>query len=64
MNLYLLLSLLELDPDDNRVLPLVQYLRNKRDRVKYSWGTTEENAHALLAIVLSLTVQGLCVLNK
>jgi uncharacterized protein YfaS (alpha-2-macroglobulin family) len=47
---FLLLSLLELDPDDNRVLPLVQYLRNKRDRVKYSWGTTEENAHALLAI--------------
>ena len=46
----MLLSLLELDPDDNRVLPLVQYLRNKRDRVKYSWGTTEENAHALLAI--------------
>jgi uncharacterized protein YfaS (alpha-2-macroglobulin family) len=47
---FLLMSLLELDPDDNRVLPLVQYLQNKRDRAKYSWGTTEENAHALLAI--------------
>jgi uncharacterized protein YfaS (alpha-2-macroglobulin family) len=44
------MSLLELDPDDVRVLPLVQYLQNKRDRAKYSWGTTEENAHALLAI--------------
>ena len=47
---FLLMSLLELDPDDERVLPLVQYLQNKRDRAKYSWGTTEENAHALLAI--------------
>lgn len=47
---FLLMALLELDPDDNRVLPLVQYLQNKRDRIKYCWGTTEENAHALLAI--------------
>jgi uncharacterized protein YfaS (alpha-2-macroglobulin family) len=47
---FLLLSLLELDPDDVRVLPLVEYLQNKRDRAKYCWGTTEENAHALLAI--------------
>jgi uncharacterized protein YfaS (alpha-2-macroglobulin family) len=47
---FALISLLELDPDDNRVLPLVQYLQAKRDKVKYSWGTTEENAHALMAI--------------
>ena len=47
---FLLMALLELEADDNRVLPLVQYLQNKRDRAKYCWGTTEENAHALLAI--------------
>ena len=47
---FALMSLLELDPDDNRVLPLVQYLTAKRDRARYCWGTTEENAHALLAI--------------
>jgi uncharacterized protein YfaS (alpha-2-macroglobulin family) len=47
---FALMSLLELDPDDKRILPLVAYLQNRRDRKKYSWGTTEENAHALLAI--------------
>jgi uncharacterized protein YfaS (alpha-2-macroglobulin family) len=47
---FLLTALLELDPDDVRILPLVQYLQDRRDRAKYSWGTTEENAHALLAI--------------
>ena len=47
---FLLLALLELDPDDERVLPLVKYLQDKRDRAKYCWGTTEENAHALMAI--------------
>ena len=47
---FLLLSLLELDPDDKRVLMLVEYLQNKRDRARYCWGTTEENAHALMAI--------------
>ena len=47
---FLLLSLLELDPDDVRVLPLVKYLQDERDRAKYCWGTTEENAHALMAI--------------
>ena len=47
---FLLAALLELDPDDVRILPLVQYLQDRRDRAKYCWGTTEENAHALLAI--------------
>ena len=47
---FLLTALLDLDPDDNRVLPLVQYLQDRRDRAKHCWGTTEENAHALLAI--------------
>ena len=47
---FALMSLLELDPDDKRVPLLVQYLQDKRDRKKYCWGTTEENAHALLAI--------------
>lgn len=47
---FALMSLLELNPEDERILSLVQYLQGKRDRVKYFWGTTEENAHALMAI--------------
>jgi uncharacterized protein YfaS (alpha-2-macroglobulin family) len=47
---FLLTALLNLDPDDKRVLPLVQYLQDRRDCGKHCWGTTEENAHALLAI--------------
>ena len=45
-----LLALLEVDPDDARVLPLVEYLNGRRDRARFSWGTTGDNAHALLAI--------------
>ena len=47
---FALIALLELDKDDARVLPLVEYLNSRRVRAKYSWGTTEENAHALLAL--------------
>lgn len=47
---FALLALLELDPDDARVLPLVEYLNGARDRARFSWGTTGENAHALLAL--------------
>ena len=45
-----LLALLEIDPDDARILPLVEYLNGRRDRARFSWGTTGDNAHALLAI--------------
>ncbi len=38
------------DPKDAKILPLLMWLNAKRDRAKNSWGTTEENAHALLAM--------------
>ena len=44
------LALLELDPDDPRILPLVGYLNDRRDRRRFHWGTTAENAHALMAL--------------
>ena len=47
---FAVLSLLEIDPDDSRILPLVAYLDGQRDRERFSWGTTGDNAHALLAI--------------
>ena len=47
---FAVLSLLEIDPDDARILPLVSYLDAQRDRERFSWGTTGDNAHALLAI--------------
>ena len=45
-----LMALLDVDPDDSRVLPLVKFLDDRRDKSRLCWGTTEENAHALLAI--------------
>ena len=47
---FALIALLELDKDDARILSLVAYLNSTRDRAKFSWGTTGENAHALLAL--------------
>ena len=47
---FALIALLELGAEDARVLPLVEYLNSTRIRAKYSWGTTGENAHALLAL--------------
>ena len=47
---FALIALMELDPDDARILPLVEYLNGARDRARFSWGTTGENAHALLAL--------------
>ncbi len=47
---FAVLALLECRPSDERILPLVSWLNARRDRAKFSWGTTEENAHALLAI--------------
>ena len=41
---------LAVDPVDERILPLVSWLNARRGRQKYSWGTTEENAHALVGI--------------
>ena len=47
---FAVLALLDVDPDDSRILPLVSYLDRQRDRERLSWGTTGDNAHALLAI--------------
>ncbi len=44
------LALLDFKPDDARIERLVDYLLRNRDHAKFSWGTTESNAHALLAI--------------
>ncbi len=47
---FLLLALTELDHDDKRAPALVTYLLESRDKTRFSWGTTSENAHALLAL--------------
>ena len=47
---FAVLALLELDRDDARILPLVDYLNRARDKARCCWGTTGENAHALLAM--------------
>ena len=44
------LAMLEIDPDDQRVFPIVEYLMKNRVGDRFHWGTTGENAHALLAI--------------
>lgn len=47
---FALLALLELDPSDARIPGLVTFLTSRRGPVHAHWGTTEENAHALLAL--------------
>ena len=47
---FAMLALLDLKPDDPRIERLVDYLLKNRDPAKFSWGTTDTNAHALLAI--------------
>ena len=47
---FLLLAQLELDRGDARIPALARYLEANRDPTRFSWGTTESNAHALLAL--------------
>ncbi len=47
---FAVLALLDLNPDDERILPLIQYMTAQRNPARFSWGTTGENAHALLAL--------------
>ena len=47
---FALMTLLELDPGDRRAAKLALYLQDRRDRQRLCWGTTGENAHALLAL--------------
>ena len=49
-NAFALLALLDLDPDDARVPAFVTALLEARDAGTRHWGTTEANAHALLAL--------------
>lgn len=47
---FLLLALVELDGGDLRAPALVKYLLANRVKARFCWGTTGENAHALLAL--------------
>ena len=47
---FILLAMLELDPKNEKIPSIVLYLTNMRDAKKFEWGTTESNAHALLAL--------------
>lgn len=47
---FTVLAMLEIDPDDPRIFPIVEYLMKNRVGSRFHWGTTGENAHALLAI--------------
>lgn len=47
---FTVLALLEQDPQDARLPGLVRYLETRRGRERFHWGTTGENAHALLAL--------------
>ena len=47
---FTVLALLDLDPQDARLPVLVRYLETRRGKERFHWGTTAENAHALLAL--------------
>ena len=47
---FAILALMDLDPQDARLPGLVVYLNNHRGKANAHWGTTAENAHALLAL--------------
>lgn len=47
---FLLAAVLRLDAKDERAHPLASYLTSKRDKARYSWGTTGENALAIFAL--------------
>ena len=49
---FALVALLELGGEDARVRELAAFLAARRDPQRFAWGTTEENAHALAALVL------------
>ena len=47
---FALLALLAVDPDEPTIPVLFKYLLTKRDNALFSWGTTSDNAHALMAL--------------
>lgn len=56
---FALVALLETDAHDSRLGRLVLFLQNARDRTRFHWGTTGENAHALWALASYGRVRGL-----
>ena len=44
------MALLELGSGDRRIPELVLYLQKNRDKERFHWGTTGNNAHALMAL--------------
>ena len=47
---FALLALEDSKPGDARAAELARYLASRRDKSRFAWGTTSENAHALLAL--------------
>ena len=47
---FALLALEDSKPGDARTAELARYLASRRDKSRFAWGTTSENAHALLAL--------------
>ena len=55
---FAVLALLEVDPDDCRLASLVLWLDRHRQAERFHWGTTGDNAHALLALAAYDRVKG------
>ena len=55
---FALLALVEMDPEDARIPALVTWLEQHRDHARFHWGTTESNAHALLALTAYYNARG------
>ena len=47
---FALMTIMELDSSDKRIPDLVLYLQRNRDKARFHWGTTGDNAHALIAL--------------
>ena len=47
---FVMLALLDLSADEEKLLPLVEYLNDARGARRNCWKTTEDNAHALMAL--------------
>lgn len=56
---FALLALQEMDANDPRLGKLVAYLQERRDRARFHWGTTGDNAHALLALAAYYRLHGM-----
>ena len=54
-----MLAILEMDPADRRLPALVKYLQDRRDRTRFHWGTTCDNAHALMALAAYHNARGI-----